>query len=339
MKLRLAAWLTMLIMLFGGCSAIREAERNLFLMDTTISLRVFGDNADAALTEIAERLSVFDRDFSHVRDDGELYRINNRENQTGDITDEMSDILTTAKKYAEETRGAFDPTIAPAVKLWGIGTEDPRVPEEAELRALLPYIDYRKIDISGKSLTLPRGFSINLGAIAKGYASDDARRVLDKHGIGSAVLSLGGNVYARGARPDGTPWRVGVRDPEGTENDILGIIEAEDKYIISSGDYERYFERSGARYHHILDPKTAAPADNSLRAVVIVCDEGARGDAYSTALFVMGYDEALEFWREKRDFEAVFVLKDNRVVVTEGIAESFSQRNESGRYTYEAAKR
>lgn len=325
--------------LLCGCSQGGVAEKSLFLMDTAIGLRLWGDNREQALREISEKLLLFDRDFSHTKEEGELVSINSRNENSVMLSDEMRTLIGQAILLSEETQGAFDPTIAPAVNLWGIGTENERVPEEHELQDIKSKIGYQKLELSGNMLTLPRGFMLNFGAIAKGYASDVVRKILDKHDIPSAVISLGGNVYVRGARQDGLPWRVGVRDPNGGENDIIGIVSVTDEFLISSGDYERFFESDGVRYHHILDPKTAAPARNSLRAVAIVCDNGARGDAYSTALYVMGYETALEFWRSHNNFEAIFIFDDYNIVITEGLAGSFELSEASGGYTYEVAER
>jgi len=174
--------------------------------------------------------------------------------------------------------------------------------------------------------------------VAKGYASDKVRELLLRDNTEGTVVSLGGNVYVHGTKADGRKWNVAIRDPLGTSSDWIGSLELQNKFVISSGDYERFFEYNGMRYHHIMDPETGSPADSDLLAVAVICENGMMGDAYSTALYVMGCEEALKFWRAERDFELILIRRDKTIILTEGIADSFTPNSEK-RYSYEIAYR
>ena len=179
-----------------------------------------------------------------------------------------------------------------------------------------------KLDEAAGAASLPDGVEIDLGSVAKGYTGDVLAGLLKAYGVESALLDLGGNIQTIGVKPDGTPWRIGVQDPEG--DGYIGVVSVSGKAVVTSGGYERYFERDGARYWHIIDPATGTPARSGLASVTVVGDAGVVCDALSTALFVMGLDGALEHWREYRDFEAVLIADDGSVTVTAGLEDSFT---------------
>lgn len=182
------------------------------------------------------------------------------------------------------------------------------------------------------------GAQLDLGGIAKGYAADLLRAQLEKEGVTSATLDLGGDVFVMGRKTDGGDWRIAVKDPADTES-YLGVVSAADKFIVTSGVYERYFEENGVRYHHILDPKTGCPAESGLVSVTVLCENGAWADALSTACFVLGPDGALalrdDLADQGADFELILVTDDGRVLYTDGLTDAFTPNDESG-YTYEA---
>jgi thiamine biosynthesis lipoprotein len=185
-------------------------------------------------------------------------------------------------------------------------------------------VDYSQISVSGNTVSLKKeGAGVDLGGIAKGFAADEIARVLKENGVTSAVLSLGGNVGVIGEKPDGSPWGVGIRDPHGTANEYVGILKLRDTFAVTSGGYERSFEQDGVTYHHIFDPKTGYPANNGLISVTIVSNDSTYADSLSTALYVMGYDKAMAFYEQYKDFEAVFITDQNLIRCTPGIASDF----------------
>ena len=231
---------------------------------------------------------------------------------------------------------------ASALDAWGFTKDLHRVPSADELAALLARTGRDKVALEktadGYSVALSDGAQLDLGGIAKGYAADLLRAQLEKEGVTSATLDLGGDVFVMGKKSDGSDWRIAVKDPGDTES-YLGIVAASDAFIVTSGVYERYFEENGVRYHHILDPKTGCPAESGLVSVTVLCKNGAWADALSTACFVLGTDKALalrdDLAAQGVAFELVFVTDDGRVLYTGGLAAAFTPNEESG-YTYES---
>ena len=148
----------------------------------------------------------------------------------------------------------------------------------------------------------------------------------------------GHHVCAIGTKPDGSPWRIAVQNPA-DENDYVGVVEISDACAVTSGGYQRYFEENGKKYHHIIDPATGKPAESGLTSVTIICKDGTKADALSTALYVMGLDDALAYWKTQDDFEVIFVTEDGEVVATEGLKDSFTFDGKGNDYTYRVAKR
>ena len=198
-----------------------------------------------------------------------------------------------------------------------------------EAQALLAHVDYTKIDFDRKqsAVTLPPDMEIDLGSVAKGYTGDQILSLLREADVTSALLNLGGNVQALGSKPDGSPWRIGVQNPLG--DGYIGVLEVTDQAVITSGGYERYFVEDGKTYWHIIDPATGAPAHSGLISVTIIGGSGLMCDGLSTALFVMGLEDAAQFWRETGNFEAVFVTEDGQITITEGLTDRFSLEDES----------
>ena len=172
------------------------------------------------------------------------------------------------------------------------------------------------------AVTLPEGMEIDLGSVAKGYAGQLVAQMLRDNGVQSALLDLGGNVQTVGSKPDGSPWKIGIKDPRGEE--VMMVLYIKDQAVVTSGGYERYFEQDGQTYWHIMDPFTGRPADNGLISVTIMGDEGVVCDGLSTALFVMGLEKAVDLWAQSGDFEAAFVLSSGEVCITEGLTDRFA---------------
>ena len=295
------------------------ASVQLFAMDTVMDFTVYGD--PALLEGLSARIAGLERLFSVTDETSEIARLNRGGTVT--LSSDTLDLLTRGLALCEATGGALDLSIYPVLRAWGFTTGDYAVPSPEELSALLPQVDYRRIvPAADGTLTLPEGMEIDLGSVAKGYASEELAGWLREQGVTSALLNLGGNVQAVGSKPDGSHWRVAIRDP--FSEGYLGILQIDDLAVVTSGGYERFFEQDGNTYWHILDPATGTPADSGLVSVTVVGESGTVCDGLSTALFVMGLDRAAEFWRNDRSFEAVFVTGDGEIFVTAGLADRFS---------------
>ena len=318
----ISAMLSALLFL-TGCSAESSPEPvqgTFFAMDTVMDFTIYGESG---LIDQSESLIASLESLVSVTDTGsELYAIN--QTGSGTLTGKASSLMEQALEICRRTDGALDLSIYPIVRAWGFTTGSYQVPDEAEIQALLPLVDYRKIqyDAAAGDVTLPEGMKIDLGSVAKGYAGQLVAQMLREHGVQSALLNLGGNVQTVGAKPDGSPWQIGIKDPQG--EDAMMVLSVEDQAVVTSGGYERYFEQDGQTYWHIMDPSTGHPADSGLISVTIVGDEGVVCDGLSTALFVMGLEKAADLWVQSCDFEAVFVTASGEVYITEGLRDRFA---------------
>lgn len=314
-------------LMLAGCGAQTSAEepsqtREVYAMDTVMTLEACGQNADAALDEAVAEIERLDALWSIASSDGEIARLN-AEKQITASADTLA-LLTRAKEISAATDGLFSTTIAPLMEAWGFTSGDYRVPDEAELSALLAHVDDEEIAISDSTVTIPADAKVDLGGIAKGFTSARVMEIFRENGVESGILSLGGNVQALGTKPDGSLWRVGLQDPA-DERALFATLELADKAVITSGAYERNFEQNGITYHHIIDPRTGYPAESGLSSVTIVSDDGTLADGLSTALFIMGKEAAVEFWRSRRDdFDMVLLADDGAVTVSAGIADALT---------------
>lgn len=309
----------LLLLIFCGCGR-REATETVFAMDTVMELTVWGPEAEDHVGAAAERIRELEAALSVTREDSEVARLNAGE--TVALSADTEALLERSLALREETGGAFDPMIYPLVKLWGFTTGEYRVPGEDEIAAALAKVGAGTVELKD-GVAAAHGAELDFGAVAKGYAGAVLARELKEAGVESALLQLGGNVQTVGLKPGGENWRIGVRDPWGGEGSYLGVLEVGETAVVTSGGYQRYFEKEGTRYCHILDPATGYPASSGLASVTIVAADGFLADGLSTALYVMGLEKAEAFWHERDDFEAVFVTDDGTIYVTEGLRACF----------------
>jgi FAD:protein FMN transferase len=286
--------------------------------------------------------SIIDKAFDRIREIESKMTINNAEtseiialNQaagTGEVkvSPDTLDVLERGKYFSELSKGRFDITVGPIVKLWNIGTEEAAVPDPKVLAEKIKLIDFNKLHLNRDTLTAKLddpGMQVDLGAIAKGYAADEVAKVLKANGVEHAIINLGGNVLAIGGNMKGTPWRIGIQDPFNPRGEFLGIINITGLTVVTSGTYERYFEQDGKRYHHILDPRTGYPADNEIASVSIITDESMKGDGNSTSVLLLGLEEGMKFVESQKDVEAIFVTYDKKVYITSGLKDNFVVTN------------
>lgn len=317
------------VCLFCGCFAAEKGntaqtavtERSLFAMDTYMNLRAYGEQAETALIQSCEKITELEELFSVTKEGSDIWRINQAEGNVTEVGEDTASILRTAIAIGDETQGALDITLYPVLKEWGFTTEKYRIPTEEELQSLLEYVDYKQIELEENQVRIPKGTEIDFGALAKGYTSDRIIEILKENGVESALINLGGNVHTLGTKPDGSLWKIGIRNP--FETGEMCILSAADQAVITSGNYERYFTgEDGKEYWHILDAADGYPADNGLVSVTIIGEEGVRCDALSTALFVAGLEHAADYWRDKQDFDMILVTEDGKLYITEGIKEN-----------------
>lgn len=320
--------LALVLLLFSGCAAApaygdgNPCIAELFAMDTIMKLTVYGPNAQKAAEAASKRIQELESLLSVTDENSEICRANHSNGTPVTLSADTAGLLARALELCSSTGGASDVTILPILRAWGFTTGTYRIPDKQELEELLKLVDYRKVSLEGDILTLPENMQLDLGAVAKGCTGDHLMNLLKNTGIASAIVELGGNVQALGAKPDGSPWRVGIQSPEG--NGYTGVLEVIDRAVVTSGGYHRYFEQDGTAYWHILNPADGAPARSGLTSVTIVAEEGVTCDALSTALFVMGKEGAASYWREHGGFDFILIDEAGSVTITEGLSDSFS---------------
>jgi thiamine biosynthesis lipoprotein len=247
---------------------------------------------------------------------------------------DLIELLETALHYAELSGGAFDPTIGPLVRLWGIGTDSPRVPDEEEIAQALELVNWRDLIIDrepGTAFLRREGMALDLGAIAKGYAGDEALRIAREDKVKRAVIDLGGNIVTLGGREQKgkttLPWRIGIQNPSMGRGSYIGIVPVNDMSVVTSGVYERHFESGGKSYHHLLSTANGYPVENGLLSATIVTRSSTAADALSTAVFTLGFERGKAVIDSIPGAEAIFVFNDRSIRITGGLAEIFKLEN------------
>ncbi len=308
----------------------KEAEQSFYAMNTFMRVSAYGENADEAVGQVRQRIMELEDMWSVTDENSDIYALNHGGSATVGIY--TSELVSFALDIADRSGGALDPTIYPVLTAWGFTTGENRVPSESELSDLLKSVDYHAVSVSENTISLDEGMMLDLGAVAKGEASDEAARILRENGIQSALINLGGNIMTVGGNTDGSGWRIGVKNPSGEGN--VGVLTLLDCAAVTSGSYERYFTaEDGTVYGHIIDPESGYPVDNELLSATIISSSGLLCDALSTAVFVMGTERAETFWRAQSadlgGFDMLLITKSGEVIITEGAAERFTLSDKS----------
>lgn len=305
-------------------SSTQPVSQEIFAMDTYMTVTAYGDNAQKGVTDAVAEIQRLDNLLSIGKEDSEISKLN--KSGSAALSDDTAVMVAKALDLYKSTGGAFDITVLPLMELWGFTTQEYYVPTEDEIQSTLQRVGADKLtwDESTQTLTLGDKQEIDLGGIAKGFTSSRIMEIFKQDGVTCGMVSLGGNVHLLGTKQDGSAWRVGIQDPDNTD-DMLGVLQANDCAVITSGAYERNFEKDGVTYHHIIDPATGKPSNSGLTSVTIVSKDGTLADGLSTSLFVMGKDKAIAYWKQHADeFDTILVDKDRNVYITEGIAGNFS---------------
>lgn len=300
-----------------GCSSSPASESvsvTGVYFDTVIQIEAWGATDDI-MNECKQLCSYYEGLFSSTVDSSDVSKINKAAGQPVKVSEETADLIRTAVYYGDLSNGKFDITVAPATNLWNFkDNEKKALPDPEELKKAVAHIDYHCIKINGNTVTLTDpDAAIDLGGIAKGYIADRLKDYLKSEGIEHATINLGGNMLAVGGKYDGTDFRIGIQKPFSENGTVMAVLNIRDKSVVSSGNYERYFEKDGTIYHHILDPDTGYPVQNGLDQVTIISDRSVDGDALSTACFTLGLEKGMELIRSLDDTEAVFVTSDGEM--------------------------
>lgn len=331
----MAALLAAGVFVLAGCGAAEKAKtaeeipsvtRDIFAMDTYMSITGYGEHAEEAVNASLEEITRLDKMLSVGNPDSEISKINTT--GSGSISEDSAVMVEKALEVGDRTGGKFDITIYPLMVEWGFTSDNFHVPAQEKLDELLEHVDYRQVKFDKEAMTVTLGDKqgMDLGGIAKGFTSDRIMEIFREYNLDSGMVTLGGNVECLNTKTDGSLWRCGIRDPY-DESKLLGVVSVEDAAVITSGTYERNFtdEATGKLYHHIIDPATGYSADNGLISVTIISKSGMLADALSTSMYILGLDRATDYWKEYgTDFDMVLMTDNNKVYITEGIEEVFS---------------
>ena len=343
------------MLLFTGCqnttgtSTATEKEPisiSSIKLNTAIQITIYDSQDKSLLDDCLALCDRYELIFSRTNENSELYKLNHRisdsavSNQTIEtqttpyqvngttntwhISEYLAALLSQGLSITRESDGAFDIAIAPLTSLWDFTAEDPKAPDDADIQKVLPLCSSDGVTIDGQDITLPSDdIQFDVGAIAKGYIADRLKDFLVKKGVNSAIINLGGNVLCIGSKPNGTPFKIGIQKPFADRNETEAVMDITGKSVVSSGIYERCFKQNGKLYHHILNPKTGYPYDNSLVSVTIISDQSVDGDALSTTCFALGLDKGLKF-AEKKGVQAVFITEDYKLHYTDGFRDEIN---------------
>ena len=337
------------MLLFTGCGNITDADTSTtgnqpisissIKLNTAVQITIYDSQDKAILDDCLALCDKYELVFSRTNEKSELYKLNHRKDtsdkdpntdrqttpypvsgtaDTWHISEDLASLLSEGLDITRESDGAFDIAIAPLTSLWDFTAEDPKVPDDAAIQKALPLCSSDGVTIDGQDITLPSDdIQFDVGAIAKGYIADRLKDFLVKKGVKSAIINLGGNVLCIGSKPDGTPFKIGIQKPFADRNETEAVMDITGKSVVSSGIYERCFKQGGKLYHHILNPKTGYPYDNSMISVTIISDQSVDGDALSTTCFALGLEDGLKF-AEKKGVQAVFITEDYKLHYTDG---------------------
>lgn len=322
-------------MIFGILIAIfitgkhesNEISKSSYALGTLINLKAYGNKAEEATKKSIDRLDDIDDKMSAFKENSEISKINYSSGiSETNVSSDTYFVVKKAIEYSKILEGTFDPTIRPLVKLWSIGTKEEKIPMEAEIRAAMKLVNCSDLilDENNTSIMLKhKNQALDVGGIAKGFAADEVRDIFLKHNIKSALIDLGGNIFALGSKQDNTPWKVGIQNPFNSRGEFLGILSVENKSIVTSGNYERYFMKDGKRFHHIIDPKTGYPSESKIISATIISDNSIDGDGLSTGIYILGVDKALKIIDAIEGIDAIFVTEDKKVYMTSGVKDIF----------------
>lgn len=319
-KYSITGILLLIICLFCGCkpSTASPVSRQTILFDTIIQIRIYDTDADAILDGCIEKCNYYENLFSRTKTSSDIFRINQANGTPVEVDSETIALLNKALSYCELSGGAFDITLAPVSDLWDFQNNAGTLPDPEQMQETLPSVGYKNIHISGNTVQImDPDTKIDLGAIAKGYIADQLKLYLKENGIEHAIIDLGGNILTLGGKPDGSEFTIAIQKPFDAQGTPITTVKTADSSIVTSGIYQRYVEIDGKIYHHILNPKTGYPYDNSLYSVTVISDSSTEADALSTTCFSLGLKDGLALINSLDHTEAIFITDSYELIYSD----------------------
>ncbi|MFC6179677.1 FAD:protein FMN transferase [Lactiplantibacillus daowaiensis] len=317
-------------------------EDTQFMMGTVVTLRVYNKGKDSVINGAFKLLKKEAKEVTTNQSGSEIDKVNAAAGKHAVVVSkDVYPILKAAYYYSQNSDESFDMAIGSITQLWRIGFSDARVPSQSEIAKNVKLVDYTKVKLNDKKHSVyleKKGMKLDLGGIAKGYMTDQVRKYFLNHGVSTAIIDLGGNIFVMGDSPKGTKsgnWTVGIQDPKESRGTAIGSIPAKNMSIVTSGIYERYLKKNGKVYSHLMDPKTGAPFQNNLMGVSIISKKSTDGDGLSTATFDKGLKAGMKYINGKADegVGAIFITKDKKVYVSNNLKKKFTLFGDNG-YKY-----
>ena len=310
------ALLTVLLSLCG-CADAEKSTDEMFALDTIITFCIYSSDENISTDTISkckDEIIRLENMLSATKKGSDVYNINHSDAKKVSVSDETIRLLQKARKLSESCDGAFDVSVYELVKLWGFDTKEYKVPTSDEVEKTLRYVGYSDVTIDKNDVLLKKGMSIDLGAIAKGYIGERLYDIMKNSEIDAGIINLGGMVVTYSSENSYKEFSVGVEYPD--TGDVFAKLNVSKPFTVTSGGYQRYFEKDSKRYHHILDPKTGKPSESDISSVTVISDDGVANDALSTAFYVMGVDETLEYLKnhnaDVEDGYSVIILSSDK---------------------------
>lgn len=299
-----------------GCKAFQNKPLSYTgtALDTVISIQVYDSSDEELLEQCAAICEEYESKLSRTIETSEISMINSAGGAPVEVSAETIKVIEKGIYYGDLSNGAFDITIGTLSELWDFKSEDPVPPSDAAIAEALNHVNYKNISISGNTVRiLDPSAKLDLGAIAKGYIADRIKEYLEDNGVEHALINLGGNVLAIGSKADGSAFNIGIQMPFDTDGEPITSVKIADQSIVTSGNYQRYFEYQDTLYHHIINPETGKPCNNGLNSVTIITDSSLTADALSTTCFVLGPDKGMKLVNQLDNVDAIFIDDHNNI--------------------------
>ena len=320
-----------------GSAATNMEQKQIFAMDTIMTLTAYGKNAQDGLNAASSVINSMEALLDPELPTSTTYAINHAEGKNVVVNAQIAKMLSTAKTVYEQSDGALDLSLYPVIKLWGFVDGRYYVPLYEEIQAQLRRKAFDQMVLTSYpatgsySVSFPAGTEISFGSIGKGCAAENAVSAMRQAGVKSGIISLGGNVQTLGLKPDDSKWTVAIQDPNNTAG-WVGTVQVGETAVVTSGSYQRFFEFDGTTYHHIINPLSGYPVTNNLLSATIICEDGTMADALSTAMFVLGETRALNYWRQHGGFEMILITKSNQIICTKGLIDVYTAADTAVNY-------
>lgn len=322
--------LSCILLLLISCQE-QKNTLDFMAMNTYMRIQIYSkadsksqQKAQIILQDCKNEIQALENIISTTIPTSDIYKLNNSFDTPLQVNSCILELLNFSSKIYKKTEGAFNPALYPIIREWGFTSGDYKIPSQEKIAWLLQYTDFDKISFpfpntsNNPQIQLPQNMQLDFGAIGKGYAGDKVLELLRQKGITSALLDFGGNIQTLGTKPDGSLWKVGIKNP--WDSSVICSVSIDSKAVITSGGYERFFiGDDGKKYIHIFDSKTGYPCENDLESVTIVTPSGSYADALSTSLYVMGKEGAINFWKNNSDFDFILITKDQELIYSDGL--------------------